>query len=172
MDSVIVRDEAAADREAIRLVNEAAFGGQAEAMLVDALRANDRALLSLVAVADGSVIGHILFSPVEVVAAGGERFPAIALAPLAVVPSQQNRGVGSILTIEGLNRLRESGHGIVVVLGHTDYYPRFGFQPAAPLGIHCPWDVPEPAFMVAELVPGALEGVSGLVRYGPEFALV
>lgn len=172
MDTLAIREETVDDLPAIRQVNEAAFGRPEEAALVDALRAAGRVTLSLVALDAGQVAGHVLFSPVQIVMAGGISTPAVALAPLAVLPALQGRGIGSALTREGLARLRVGGHGIVIVLGHADYYPRFGFRPAAVLGIRAPWDVPEEAFMVAELIPGALEGVSGIVRYGPEFDAV
>jgi putative acetyltransferase len=89
---------------------------------------------------------------------------------MAVRPALQRRGIGSALVREGLARCRAAGHRIAVVLGHPEYYPRFGFSPGAPRGIRSTWEVPDDVFMVLELVPGALDGVAGIVHYRPEFA--
>ena len=165
---LIVRAEAPEDSPSVRRVNELAFDGAVEANLVDALRESGAAHVSLVAEEDGRVVGHILFSPVTVESAGGV-WGATGLAPMAVLPERQGRGVGSALVREGLKECRRLGHDIVFVLGHADYYPRFGFRPAGPLGLTCEFPSPEEFFMVAELRPGALAGRTGLVRYRPEF---
>jgi putative acetyltransferase len=164
----IVRAENREDHGAVRRVNELAFDGAAEANLVDALRENGAAHVSLVAEEDGRVVGHILFSPLTVESAAGV-WEAMGLAPMAVLPELQGRGVGSALVREGLKECLRLGHEVVFVLGHADYYPRFGFRPAGPLGLTCEFPSPEENFMVAELKPGALAGRDGLVRYGPEF---
>ena len=159
-----VRPEAPADHGAVRLLLAAAFEGPEEAALVDRLRGEADAI-SLVAEADDGVRGHILFTRVTV---GDETpRPAMALGPMAVEPSWQRRGIGSALVEAGLARCREAGHEAVFVLGHSDYYPRFGFRPAAP----CWFRGPEfaPAFFSIELVSGGLRGLTGKVRYHPAF---
>ena len=163
-----VRAEAPEDRGAVRRVNELAFGGAGEADLVDALRANEPEHVSLVAEEDGRVVGHILFSPVEVESGAGA-WGALGLGPMAVLPERQGRGVGSALVREGLEECLRRGREVIFVLGHADYYPRFGFRPAGPLGLTCEFPAPEENFMVAELRAGALAGRGGLVRYRPEF---
>ena len=163
-----VRAETPEDHAAVRRVNELAFEGAGEADLVDALRPSARPLVSLVASEGGRVVGHILFSPVTVESAGGD-WGAMGLGPMAVLPEHQGRGVGSALVREGLKECLRLGHEVVFVLGHADYYPRFGFRPAARAGLACEFPSPEENFMVAELRPGALAGRAGLVRYAPEF---
>jgi putative acetyltransferase len=163
-----IRPEQAQDIEAIREVNRQAFGRPAEAELVDALRAENDVTLSLVAVEEGQVVGHILFTPVELVE-GEERFPAVGLGPMAVLPAYQQQGIGSRLIEAGLEALREQGQSLVFVLGHSDYYPRFGFRPTRPYGIRCEFDVPDDVFMVVTLRDGALSGRRGTVVYRPAF---
>lgn len=166
-----VRPETPADFAAVREVNESAFGQPAEAGLVDALRVVARPLVSLVAVEDGRVAGHILFSPVTVDGPQGVS-AAMGLAPMAVRPERQNAGIGSALVRRGLAACAALGEDVVVVLGHPHYYPRFGFVPAATKGLSCEYPVPNDVFMVTELVPGALRGRTGRVKYRPEFACV
>lgn len=170
-----IRLERPEDREQVRRVNVEAFGQEAEADLVEHLCEGGGAALSLVALQDGQVVGHILFSPVNLEPREAPKapFPRIAgLAPMAVLPDLQRRGIGSSLIERGLEACREEGFDAVVVLGHPEYYPRFGFEPAARRGITSEYPVPDEVFMVLELRPGALEGWSGLVQYRPEFALV
>lgn len=166
-----VRAERIGDHELVRRVNELAFDRRNEADLVDALRANARPCISLVAVVDEQVIGHIFFSPVSVESEAGA-FTATGLAPMAVLPEYQNQGIGSQLVREGLRKCRRLGENIVVVLGHSNYYPRFGFVPASSKGLRSEYDVPDEVFMVTELSEGALNGRSGLVKYHPEFGKV
>lgn len=158
------------DLAGIREVVEAAFGGTSEAGLVEAIRNSPNFIpeLSIVAVENGKVLGHILFSPI-VIEAQEQSVPALALAPLAVTPARQREGIGRQLVQVGLSKCRELGHGIVVVLGHPDYYPRFGFQKASQFGVQAPFTVPDEAFMVLELKPGTLKNVSGTVRYPTYF---
>jgi putative acetyltransferase len=149
-------------------VNERAFGTPQEANLVDALRRGGAITLSLVATRGTTIVGHALFTPVEIVSAESRR-RAVALGPMAVLPEHQREGIGTRLVDAGLAALREAGHGVLVVLGHPEYYPRFGFEPARDHGIECPYDAPPEAFMVLELEPGALRDLDGTVRYRPEF---
>lgn len=165
---MIVRPERRADLPAIRTVNEAAFGTSEEADLVDALRTEGRVLLSLVAERDGTIVGHVLFSRMWIRTAGG-RIDAVALAPVAVDPASQRQGIGSRLILDGLAALRERGERIVLVLGHPAYYPRFGFSSERAASLASPF--PTDAFMVLELAPGALDGVSGSVEYPQAFGL-
>jgi putative acetyltransferase len=128
MNGVIIRPETPGDIPAIHDVYLHAFGQPAEALLVDALRRDGDfiAALSLVAVDKGKVVGHILFPPISI--ASDERsVPALALAPMAVLPESQHRGIGSLLVEEGLAACRRLLHRNVVVVGHPAYYPRFGF---------------------------------------------
>jgi putative acetyltransferase len=167
---VRIRRERAADVDAIRAVNVAAFEKTAEADLVEALRIAAAPLVSLVADAGGDVIGHIMFSPVTV--AGSAPPLMMGLAPMAVVPARQREGIGSALVREGLAACERLGAGAVVVLGHAAFYPRFGFTPASRFGLSCEYDVPDDVFMAMELDPGSLRGASGTIRYHRAFANV
>ena len=166
---ITIRAEQAGDMDAVRRVNELAFGQPEEAALVDALRAAADPHVSLVATEDDRVVGHIFFSPVSIESDGGS---AMGLAPMAVLPERQRRGVGSLLVRAGLEECRRIGRRAVVVVGHPEYYPRFGFRPASRLGLRCEYPVPDAAFMALELEPGALAGRRGLVKYCPEFGEV
>jgi putative acetyltransferase len=163
-----VRPERVGDVEAIREVHRLAFGGDEESRLVDALRAGGHVRLSLVAEDEGQLVGHILFSDLPILTPAGS-VPALALAPLAVVPTRQRQGIGSLLIRECLRNCAEQGHRIVVVLGHRDYYPRFGFSAALARPLKAPFS--GESFMALELVRGALDGVAGEVRYAPPFGL-
>ena len=164
---MIIRPERDADRDAVRRVHATAFTTPEEADLVDALRAGADPLVSLVAEDAREIVGHVMFSPVTL--PDQRELRLMGLAPLAVVPERQRGGVGGALTRAGLERCRELGAGAVVVLGHPDYYPRFGFVRADAYGIGCPFDAPAEAWMVAELEPGYLSGVSGTARWHPAF---
>jgi putative acetyltransferase len=163
-----VRPETEADRAAVRAVNEAAFETDAEADLVEGLRGSGVSLVSLVAEADGEIIGHILFSPVSL--SDHVNLNLMGLGPMAVVPDRQRKGVGSALVRQGLMCCKDLGARAVVVVGHPEYYPRFGFAPASRYALRCEYDVPDDVFMVAELEAGALNGASGVVRYHDAFA--
>jgi putative acetyltransferase len=161
------RHETNDDRDAIRRVVAEAFGQPAEAELVDALRDEGHVRLSMIAELDGQVVGHILFSDLPIHTAAGV-VPSLALAPMAVTPSLQRQGVGSQLMRHALDACRAAGHRIVVVLGHPQYYPRFGFSPQSAVPLESPYAAE--AFMALELVPGALAGVRGRVEYAPPFS--
>ncbi len=161
----IIRNEEAKDIEQVRTVLQAAFTSDAESRLVDALRANGKAIISLVAVCAEEVLGHILFSVVTTsppTAAKG-----IGLAPVAVRPDMQSQGIGSELIDTGLELCREMGFDYCVVLGDPDYYHRFGFERAHNFGFENEYGVDE-EFMAIFLTDNK---VAGLVRYAPEFAM-
>lgn len=165
-----IRAETPDDFAAIRQINVTAFGRPQEADLVDALRAAPIQLLSFVAVQDGQVVGHILFSPVSIESEGAVNLNVLGLAPMAVLPDYQRQGIGSRLVQHGLQECKRLGIDAVVVLGHPKFYPRFGFIPAKQKNLRCEYDVPDEVFMVAELQPEALQGCSGTVKFRPEFA--
>jgi putative acetyltransferase len=162
-----IREERPEDITAIREVNDRAFGQEQEGRIVDALRANGAAVLSLVAVVDDRVVGHIFYSPITV----GEVTGA-ALAPMAVLPEQQRRGIGSRLVECGNQKLKLAGYPFIIVLGHPEFYPRFGFVPANTRDIKCEWDVPAEAFMLLVLDEARMKGVSGLAKYRDEFSTI
>ena len=165
---VSIRPEAPKDIDAIGYVNEQAFGQPVEAAIVDKLRNRNALTISLVATIGNEVVGHIAFSPV-LIESECSSFEAVALAPMAVLPAHQRKGIGSQLVRAGLGECHRLGHDIVVVLGHPNYYPRFGFVPGKQRGIDCEFEVPDEAWMVLELREGALAGRSGTVKYQPEF---
>jgi putative acetyltransferase len=164
-----IREEQAGDSDAIYKVNAAAFARPAEAALVDTLRDEGAVTLSLVAVVDKQIVGHILFSPV-LVAGEGEGWSAVALGPMAVLPAHQGHGVGAALVRAGLAQLWRAGHEVVFVLGHSGFYPRFGFTVATAHGLRCQWDVPDDVFMVVASQPDVLGKRRGTVYYHAAFA--
>jgi putative acetyltransferase len=167
---ITIRTESPADVRQVRTINEQAFGQPMEADLVDRLRASCREGLSLVADDAGAVVGHILFTPV-VIDSTGRRVEGMGLAPMAVLPGRQRQGIGSSLVRRGLEMLRERGCPFIVVVGHPQYYPRFGFDRAAGHGLESEWEgIPEDAFMVLILDAAAMSGVSGVARYRREFS--
>jgi putative acetyltransferase len=175
---IAIRLERPGDEVGVFETNELAFGTPLEADLVDTLRAAAQAeafalhesYLSLVATIDERVVGHILFTPITIAPPVDRRIAG--LAPMAVRPEHQRMGVGGKLIRAGLEECRRSEYSAVVVLGHPEYYPKFGFVPAHTFGLTCEFPSPPEAFMAIELESGALQGVSGLVRYLPPFAEV
>ncbi|MEX1231038.1 MAG: N-acetyltransferase [Planctomycetaceae bacterium] len=163
----MIRDEEPRDIADVRRINEGAFETPAEARLVDALQEQVASLISLVAIVDDAVVGHILFSPVTL--EGHPQLKLAGLAPMAVLPSHQRQGIGTALVTAGLERCREAGYDAVVVLGHPGFYLRFGFVPASRFEIRSEYDVPDEVFMIAELRPHALDGVSGVIRFHTAF---
>lgn len=166
---LIIRPEKPEDIPAIFRVNQLAFGRENEARLVNNLRAENAITLSLVAQMDEQIVGHILFSPVTIRDDETE-WQALGLGPMAVLPECQNQGVGLALVRTGLEALKQTGHDVVIVLGHPEYYPRFGFQPTQPFGIRWEIDVPAEVFMLLELRENALRGRRGIVHYHAAFA--
>ena len=162
-----IREEHLGDVTAVRDVNRLAFGQDQEGNIVDALRSNGAALLSLVATLDGQVVGHIMYSSLSV----GDN-QGYALGPMAVMPEHQRQGIGSQLIEAGNRKLREAGCPFVVVVGHPEYYPRFGFRPARTYGISCEWELPDNVFMVLVLDPVKMQGVAGVAKYRHEFSTV
>ena len=161
-----IRSERASDIGAIHRINQEAFGTDAEARIVHSVRSQARPVISLVADDGGALVGHILFSPVTL-----ERTSALVmgLAPMSVVQSRQRQGIGSTLVKEGLAACRVLGAVGVVVIGHPEFYPRFGFLPGSRLGLKVEFEVPDEAFMALELVEHALRP-HGLVRYHAAFS--
>jgi putative acetyltransferase len=169
--NVIVRRENFEDpveRSAVRAINEAAFDRPDEADLIDALRADGAVLLSLVAQVEQRIAGHILFSRMWIDGGNGP-IQAVALAPMAVLPEHQRHGIGEQLIRHGLDLLHGRDEKIVIVLGHPDYYPRFGFSSEKARFLESPF--PPEAFMAMELNPGALDGIRGRVRYSAAFGV-
>jgi putative acetyltransferase len=163
-----IREERPDDARAIREVNRRAFGQDQEGNIVDALRANGAASLSLVALVEGRIVGHIMYSPITVAGV----ITGAALGPMAVVPEYQRQGIGTELVKAGNDKLQNDGCPFIIVLGHPNYYPRFGFSPASAYGIECEWAVPHDVFMLLVLDKAKMQGVSGLAKYRHEFSTV
>ncbi len=164
---MLIRTEQVMDVPKIHAINRAAFDSAAEAEIVDVLRSGAENVLSLVAEEDGEVVGHIMFSTVQL--AGAPDVRAMALAPMAVAPERQRVGIGSGLVRAGLEECQRLGVDAVFVVGHPTYYPRFGFKSASSVGFVCEFEVPEDAFMVTELVAGILDGKTATVHFHPAF---
>jgi putative acetyltransferase len=163
-----IRAEEPRDSLAINEVVRQAFGREDEVELVSALRAGGFNLLSLVAEHDGRIVGHLLFTRLFIVGEP-QKWNAVALAPLAVLPELQVRGIGSALMREGLRQLADRGETMVVVLGHEHYYPRFGFSSELARPLLAPFS--GPSWMALELQPGALTNVSGQAKYAAPFGI-
>ena len=166
---ITVRQEQSHDIAAVRVLNEAAFDQPAEAGIVDSIRAACPDALSFVAVDGDRIVGHILFSPV-VVSAPNEDIQGMGLAPMAVLPERQRQGIGSLLVRTGIEALREWRCPYIIVLGHPEYYPRFGFAPASQHGLSCQWaGIPDEVFMALVLDEPTMAKASGIARYRNEF---
>jgi putative acetyltransferase len=168
---VSIHEESARDVEAVRALLKLSFRQDAEAELVDRLRASDsfNPRLSLVADIASEVVGHVLFTPVTIESEDAE-VAVLSLAPLAVRPDHQREGIGQLLSLRGFDIARSLGYRIIAVVGHPSYYPRLGFVPALPLGIHDSSAHRAEASMVMSLVEGALNGIRGQIMYPPSFA--
>ena len=163
-----IRDERVQDAEAVNRLLTQAFGREAETRLVERLRASGRIAFSMIAEENEHVLGYALFARIAIEHEGRD-FPALALAPLAVMPAFQRLGIGSALMSAGLQRCREGGHPRVLVLGDPLYYGRFGFVPASRFGLRSPFPGAGDNFMALELQPAAFANLSGTARYGHEF---
>lgn len=164
----LIRLERSEDIPAIRRVNELAFDQIDEADLIDTLRKQCTEFISLVAIIDEQVVGHLLFTP-ALLECPSHTLHGMGLAPMAVLPDYQNHGIGSVLVKTGIEQLDDERCPFIIVLGHPGYYPRFGFLPASRLGIACPWEAPDEAFMVRfpGAIPPDLQG--SVARYRDEF---
>jgi putative acetyltransferase len=165
---LIIREERTEDFPSVYAINTSAFETDEEARLVNLLRRKARPVVSLVAERDDTVVGHIMFSPVMIdeEAAGGR---TMGLAPMAVHPELQKQGIGTKLVYAGLDACRALRTELVFVLGHPEYYPRFGFKPAADSRFHYKEEKFDPFFFVLELTRGAGSGLSGDVSYHAVF---
>lgn len=164
-----IRQESPQDFQAIYEINHLAFEQEGESQLIEKIRKSETFIpeLSLVAEQNNKVIGHILFSKIKII--GEQSYPSLALAPMSVHPDFQNKGIGSQLVTQGLQIAKKLNFEHVIVLGHHNFYPKFGFQKASNWSIQCPFEVPGDHFMAIELVEGSLENKGGLVEYPPIF---
>jgi len=164
-----IRTETPDDYEGIDEVNRQAFEQDFEGQLIRKIREGQNFIeeLSLVALDEATIVGHILFSKIKI--EGEREYETLALAPMAVKPEYQKKGIGKKLVRAGLKKAKDLGFGSVIVLGHSDYYPQFGFQEASQWNIKCPFDVPDESFMAIQLIPGDLEDKSGTAVYPKEF---
>ena len=163
-----IRKEKDSDKEKIWKVNAEAFETGAEANLVNALRDSGISFISLVAVEGEEIVGHILFTAVELIG-DDSGLKIIGLAPMAVLPKFQKKGIGSQLVKTGIEHCSNQGYDAVVVLGHPEYFPKFGFVPSVKYGIKSEYDAPDEAFMVFELKKNSLKDKSGIIKYHTAF---
>lgn len=167
---IIIRQELKEDLARIKEINDQAFGQEGEGRLVNKLREKDQFIseLSLVAETDETVVGHILFYPVKI-NSNLEKHTTLSLGPMSVLPKYQKKGIGGKLISEGLKRAKDVGFRSVIVVGHPEYYPKFGFTKASNWSIKVPFDSPDEAFMALEIVKGELQDKSGIIEYPLEF---
>jgi putative acetyltransferase len=167
---ITIRNEQPGDEAQIYEVNYQAFERKQEAEVVDALRTSCPEGVSLVAEEDGKLVGHILFTP-TVIESEGRSIMGTGLAPMAVLPRYQRRGIGSALVRAGLEAMRKAGEPFVIVVGHPGFYPKFGFERASKYGIRCEYDqVPDEAFMIVVYDEDKIKGINGVAKERPEFA--
>ncbi len=166
-----IRKEKDSDKENIWKVNADAFETEAEANLVNALRDSGIPFISLVAEKDEEIVGHILFTPVELIG-DDSGLKLMGLAPMAVLTKLQKKGIGSQLIKTGIKHCSTQDYDAVVVLGHPEYYPKFGFVPSIRYGIKSEYDVPDEAFMLLELKKDSLKDKNGVIKYHAAFGSV
>jgi len=197
---VTIREEQSGDAQQIRVVNHSAFGRTEEADLVDKLRQSCTNRISLVAISNDQIVGHILFTPLEIIPRCSSRrldleinpnsprefltgftpvtiqvkeriITGMGLAPMAVLPGFQRQGICSQMVKAGLEAAEKAKYPFVIVLGHPTFYPRFGFVPASRYGVKSEYEnVPDEAFMILVFNQAALKGISGVAKYRPEFS--
>ncbi len=166
---IIIQPEEAEHAAGVYRVEKLAFRRAGEADLCVKLRERGAVTLSLVALEDGEVVGHVLFSPVTI-RGEGEPLAAVGMGPVAVLPARQRQGIGSRLIRAGLEEVRQLGHSLVVVLGGPRYYTRFGFESASRYGVRFQDpNVPAEDFLLIELRRGVMQGHGGIAWYEPEF---
>ena len=163
-----IRAENKTDINNIWQINAEAFEGEEEANLINALRNSDTSYISLVYEENNKLVGHIFFTPVELVD-DTSNLRLIGLAPMAVSPKMQNKGIGSSLIKAGIKQCLNEGYDAIIVLGHPNYYPKFGFIPSVKYGIKSEYEVPEDVFMILELKENALKGKTGTIKYHEAF---
>jgi putative acetyltransferase len=168
---MIIRKEQPSDHQQIWVLNSVSYASDAEANLVNDLRGSGCEFLSLVAVIDQRIVGHILFTPVELLDDLYQINDAriMGLAPMAVAEDFRKQGVGTELIKAGLQFCRDLDYDAVTVLGHPGYYPKFGFVPSNNYNIKSEFDVPEEVFMVHELIEDSLSGLRGTILYHDRF---
>ncbi len=168
--NIIIRQELKEDHARIKEINDQAFKQEDESRLVNKLREKDQFIpeLSLVAETDETVVGHILFYPVKINSAN-QKHTTLSLGPMSVLPEYQKKGIGGKLINEGLKRAKDFGFRSVIVVGHSEYYPKFGFTKASKWSIKVPFEVPDEVFMALEVVEGELKDKSGIIEYPTEF---
>ena len=169
---ITIRSENPKDYDVIYEINKQAFNSEVEARLIDTIRHSSNFIhdLSLVALKDSKIVGHILFSQAKIKNKETEK-PILILAPVAVLPEFQKQGIGSSLVKKGLQACKGFGHNIIVVIGHPEFFPRFGFTPARKKGLEISFgaEVPSEAFMVYELKKGVLKDIKGIVEFPSYF---
>ena len=164
-----IRKEKDSDFEAIKFVNDQAFKQPLEGNIVEKIRNTDSEILSLVAETDNQIVGHIFFSCAEITD-HPEIKKGMGLAPMAVLPEYQKQGIGSMLINKGISILKNQNVPFVIVLGHPEYYPKFGFEKASEYGIQSQWDdIPDEAFMILILDRDKMKNVKGVARYREEW---
>jgi len=174
--TITIRKEESFDHNWVIELTEKAFetleiSDHNEGKLVDKLRKAPTFIeeLSLVAEHNGQVVGHILFTPI-IIDNGDQQFQSLVLAPVSVLPEFQKMGIGGQLIRGGHQKAKELGFQSAILLGHPEYYPRFGYRPASTWGIKTHYELPsDDVFMAVELTEGALSNVSGMVIFPPEF---
>ncbi|NIF04408.1 N-acetyltransferase [Chryseobacterium sp. Tr-659] len=175
---MLIRKEEEKDHQKVFQLTEEAFreieySDHQEQFLVEKLRQSDAFIpeLSLVAeTEDGEIAGHILFTKITI-EGDGESFPSLALAPVSVKPEFQSQGIGGKLIREGHLIAKDLGYGSVILIGHENYYPRFGYEKTSNFGISFPFDIPEENGMAVELVKDGLKNIKGVVKYPKEFGI-
>jgi len=166
---MIVRQEQQEDKDGIFELNALAFGQEEEGHIVNKIREGENFLpeLSLVLAHGDKIVGHLLFSKAKI--NSDQEYETLVLAPMAITPNFQRKGMGSLLLREGLRTAKKMGFQSIFVLGHPEYYPKFGFKKASTWKIKCPFEAPDDAFMALELVEDALNNKKGIVEYDVAF---